>query len=713
MAESDARLLADARKSEAEAWRAVEELKMKLTATQATLREERIARKEAEQKVLLGQGSSAMSSRRLRVSVSLALDGFVVFTVATPMTFFTLFGVIHDCVFGYALGLCPTSYCVLLLATLPTDAKLIRFIGALTLLALAFFATAFGIAAALIGLQVRCPYEGANTCRSVAFGAGTFALGCVLSVHPFVQTLRLLPGARRVPLVAAWRMARNRLGAVTGTTVTLVATPIVWALSQDEASFRLSPRASLHAYWFNFRVMFLGWAMVWIGTVGTAVGLGSSLAIEPVLPSLLTCAACFLLTTLFGNARARDRVHEVLGRLGMKAEVSEAAGIAAVLCGGLRPKEAVAQARELFSGLSFACLRREHFEKAAVASADMHDLVQPKRLGDVDIFLSHSWHDPVGPKWEALQKWCGAFEAKHGRSPVIWLDKACINQDDIAANLACLPVFLAGCQRLLVIAGPTYCERLWCVMEIFVFLRMGGHPSRISILPIRAAPEDSLDPKGAALAREATTTSCTASCPSAHNLSSRSSRRTEELKAAPEDNPPSPTPQVKTSMGIEGATEVQLQIPTAPATAGSDSGADDSMPSSRTGARSTHILVPLFLRRLVKQTAVHLTTSSTAQQSSSKPSSMGLSVDPTTRRRCDSNELVEVENEDDWQALMADHFADFEVENCKCFLESDKQRIFAIIEAAFGSLRTFDAVVRDLFGPRRSGFASGVVSGVV
>jgi hypothetical protein len=167
----------------------------------------------------------------------------------------------------------------------------------------------------------------------------------------------------------AWRLARGRLGPILGTTVTLAATPIVWALSQDETSFRHSPRASLHAYWFNFRVMFLCWAMVWIGTVGVAFGLGSSLAAEPVLPSLLACAACFLLTTLLGNARARDRVHVILGQLGMRAEVNEAAGIAAVLCGGLSPKEAVAQAKELFTGLSVGCLRREHFEQGVRLAA--------------------------------------------------------------------------------------------------------------------------------------------------------------------------------------------------------------------------------------------------------------------------------------------------------------------------------------------------------
>ena len=48
-------------------------------------------------------------------------------------------------------------------------------------------------------------------------------------------------------------------------------------------------------------------------------------------------------------------------------------------------------------------------------------------------------------------------------------DMACIDRNNIEQSLACLPVFLAGCQTLLVVAGPTYCSRLWCVMELFTF----------------------------------------------------------------------------------------------------------------------------------------------------------------------------------------------------------------------------------------------------
>ena len=52
--------------------------------------------------------------------------------------------------------------------------------------------------------------------------------------------------------------------------------------------------------------------------------------------------------------------------------------------------------------------------------------------------------------------------------------KACIDQENIDANLASLPIFLAGCKQLVVLAGTTYPSRLWCVMELYVYLRMGG-----------------------------------------------------------------------------------------------------------------------------------------------------------------------------------------------------------------------------------------------
>eukprot|EP00964_Phaeocystis_antarctica_P097177 scaffold63345_cov76-Phaeocystis_antarctica.AAC.1 len=69
-------------------------------------------------------------------------------------------------------------------------------------------------------------------------------------------------------------------------------------------------------------------------------------------------------------------------------------------------------------------------------------------------------------------------------------DKACIDQGNIQQSLACLPVFLAGCQTLLVVAGPTYCSSLWCVMELFTFARMGGDQERVEIHLIAHPDED-------------------------------------------------------------------------------------------------------------------------------------------------------------------------------------------------------------------------------
>ena len=103
---------------------------------------------------------------------------------------------------------------------------------------------------------------------------------------------------------------------------------------------------------------------------------------------------------------------------------------------------------------------------------------------DVDAFLSHSWHDSGSAKWAALQAWAEAFERAHGRRPTIWLDKACIDQQNIQASLAGLPVYLSGCDSMLVLIGKTYLSRLWCIMEVFTFLVLGSDAARLKLIRI-------------------------------------------------------------------------------------------------------------------------------------------------------------------------------------------------------------------------------------
>ena len=46
------------------------------------------------------------------------------------------------------------------------------------------------------------------------------------------------------------------------------------------------------------------------------------------------------------------------------------------------------------------------------------------------------------------------------------VSQACIDQSNIDASLAVLPIFLAGCQKLLILPGPSYATRLWvCLLH--------------------------------------------------------------------------------------------------------------------------------------------------------------------------------------------------------------------------------------------------------
>lgn len=102
----------------------------------------------------------------------------------------------------------------------------------------------------------------------------------------------------------------------------------------------------------------------------------------------------------------------------------------------------------------------------------------------VDAFISHSWQDDVTLKWAALQLWRTEFVATHDREPRVWIDKCCIDQTDIDSNLMCLPVFLAQCDKLLILCGNTYLKRIWCVLEMFVFLEMGKSFTNVTLLSL-------------------------------------------------------------------------------------------------------------------------------------------------------------------------------------------------------------------------------------
>ena len=100
------------------------------------------------------------------------------------------------------------------------------------------------------------------------------------------------------------------------------------------------------------------------------------------------------------------------------------------------------------------------------------------------VFVSHSWHDSRQDKWDALRRWAEERLMQRGVAPLLWLDAACVAQDEVQESLALLPLFTSGCQHFLMLVGKTYTKRLWTVVELFCFLRMGGDVDRVIVLPL-------------------------------------------------------------------------------------------------------------------------------------------------------------------------------------------------------------------------------------
>lgn len=173
---------------------------------------------------------------------------------------------------------------------------------------------------------------------------------------------------------------------------------------------------------------------------------------------------------------------QVLQWMEGEAATRGAASLACII-GSVPPGEALAFAR-----LRFRCIRHGDLKPEVILdnipNSAHSAFAQPCILGACDAFISHSWHDDGPSKWKALQTWSIAFARQHNREPSFWLDKCCIDQRQIDMDLRCLPIFLKGCRKLVVLCGPTYLSRLWCILEIFVHIHMGGTVQQIELLQV-------------------------------------------------------------------------------------------------------------------------------------------------------------------------------------------------------------------------------------
>ncbi|KAG8457779.1 hypothetical protein KFE25_005792 [Diacronema lutheri] len=124
-----------------------------------------------------------------------------------------------------------------------------------------------------------------------------------------------------------------------------------------------------------------------------------------------------------------------------------------------------------------------------LSAKELLAMSSPVQLGSVDAFISHSWRDDPQLKLAAIQRWRHGFMRAHGREPTVWFDRLCIDQDNILAQLPALPVYLAGCKNLIALQGPTYFQRLWCVLELHIFHQMGGSLDQTQFIHIDAQRE--------------------------------------------------------------------------------------------------------------------------------------------------------------------------------------------------------------------------------
>jgi hypothetical protein len=172
------------------------------------------------------------------------------------------------------------------------------------------------------------------------------------------------------------------------------------------------------------------------------------------------------------------------------AGASSAAASLACLIGSMDPKEAMDQAKARFRYVSLEKLAFEDLSDNTPDPALHLEQARLVKFGRCDAFISHSWHDDPDAKWAALQAWRASFVQERGREPRLWIDKVCIDQNNIDLDLRCLPIFLSGCDRLVVLCGNTYLSRLWCIMEIFSYIMMGGRLSHIDLIPIVPSDTD-------------------------------------------------------------------------------------------------------------------------------------------------------------------------------------------------------------------------------
>ena len=241
----------------------------------------------------------------------------------------------------------------------------------------------------------------------------------------------------------------------------------------------MAPRARLRRFWIFIRVAFIISACFCSLEAYRKVR-----ANVDFQPDLMVAISSFLAAAMTAS-QVRARIFRGLANLGVpKHSEMQSAAVIAYLMGGSSTAKVISQAARLFYVIPLA--RVDAMDIQALEGM-MHegmvgliDTVSVKRrqgvFGECDAFVSHSHQDDADAKLAAIQE---LDQDLLGEDKTIWLDTACMIRGEIDESLRCLPVFVSGCKNLAVLIGPTYYRRLWCILEVFTFVQLGGTRERI------------------------------------------------------------------------------------------------------------------------------------------------------------------------------------------------------------------------------------------
>ena len=334
----------------------------------------------------LAASEKAAAALRLRVAGTAAQIGWMLSVVAVQGCFRwtskrDLTPVIGT--FTYYLIALPWGLALLLLAIRPIDAAAIQTMGVMGFLFFLFMALSVGIV-----LDPLIHTDGHWITRAVLIA---------ISIVCFICAALLFPA--------------------------LVCDGCCWC-SRCPASFRLPPRRLLQRGWLAFRflcvVFSAAFSAIFFGPLATGFRIAPTWRANDEQTAVLAASASFLLAALVLTPSTRGRVTRWLGSLGKGgAKDQEAASVAALL-GKRNAAETYATAIKTFRSMPLRSLTLEELAHSTPDPA-LFQKTEPAAIGAVHAFVSHSWSDAGGAKFDRLHEWAAALEGEEQTG--IWLDK--------------------------------------------------------------------------------------------------------------------------------------------------------------------------------------------------------------------------------------------------------------------------------------------------